>query len=124
MVKMQITLKPAEGEEIDTDFDLTVTASGGTPPFLFALSDQPFAAGSNDPVYSTQSLYAGLDATTYYYSIIDDLGCTSGDLTTIVGAEDAITADITSTDITCVPFPGSGNVWGNVKVDNITNTTG
>lgn len=103
---------------------IQLSASGGTPPFLFALSENPFAAGTNDPVYSTQSLYSGLDATTYYYSIIDDLGCTSGDLTKIVGAEAAIDAQVDPTNITCEPFPGSGNVWGNAKVSNITNTTG
>ncbi len=97
-------------------------AQGGTPPYQYAFSATPFSA-TNQPVYGDQAIFTGLDATTYYFGIKDDLGCTREDIQTIVGAEAAMEAVIEKADIQCDPAKG-GNVWGNMKVSNITNATG
>ncbi len=99
-----------------------LVANGGTPPYQYAFSDTPFSA-TNQPVYGDQSIFIGLDATTYYFAIKDELGCTKEDIQTIIGAEDPIEATIEKTDIQCDASNG-GNVWGNMKVSNITNATG
>ncbi|MBM1104879.1 T9SS type B sorting domain-containing protein [Aurantibacter crassamenti] len=91
-------------------------AHGGTPPFTYSFDGSPF---------SPQTLYNGLDATNYNYSVRDALGCEILNQVAIVGAEDAITADVTKTDISCNPVvPPGGNIWGNTKIDNIQNAAG
>jgi len=102
---------------------ITLGASGGTPPFEYAFSAAPFDPVSNAPVFSNQTLYNNLDATSYYYQVRDALGCVSVEQIEVIGAESAITADIEKTDISCDPVAG-GNVWGNMKVANIQNSTG
>ncbi len=97
-------------------------ANGGTPPYQYAFSTTPFTP-TNQPVFDNQAIFTGLDATTYYLAIKDDLGCTREDIETIIGAEDPIEATIEKTDIQCDPLKG-GNIWGNMKVRNITNATG
>lgn len=98
-------------------------ASGGTPPYQYAFSTTPFAT---TPVYGDQAIFNNLDATTYYFAIKDDLGCTIVNEQAIIGAESAIEAELDDvidvTDITCRPTGGTD--WGNVKIRNITNTTG
>ncbi|MRI02617.1 hypothetical protein GH721_18895, partial [Kriegella sp. EG-1] len=89
-------------------------AHGGTPPFTYSFDGSPFTA---------QTLYNGLDATTYNYSVRDALGCEILNQVAIVGAEAAITADIVKTDITCDPLNG-GTQWGNTNVSNVQNATG
>ncbi len=90
-------------------------AIGGTPPFTYSFDGSAF---------TTQTLYTGLDAITYNYTIRDALGCELADVQAIVGAEAAITADVTHTDITCNPPPGSGTGWGNTNITNVQNATG
>lgn len=89
-------------------------ANGGTPPFLYSFDGSAF---------TTKTLYTGLDATSYTYSIKDALGCELTDIQAIVGAEAAITADITKSDISCDPLNG-GTQWGNTNINNIQNATG
>ena len=102
---------------------ITLAAGGGTPPFEYAFSTAPFDPVSNAPVFSTRTIYNNLDATSYYYLVRDALGCVSAEQVEILGAESAIEAMIEKTDISCDPVAG-GNVWGNVKVSNIINSTG
>ncbi len=92
-----------------------LVAIGGTPPFTYSFDGSPFTA---------QTLYTGLDAITYNYTIRDALGCELTDVQAIVGAEAAITADVVKTDITCNPPPGSGTGWGNTNITNVQNATG
>lgn len=99
-----------------------LVATGGTPPYQYAFSTTPFDA-INLPVYGDQAIFNNLDATTYYFAIIDNLGCSIENQQAIIGAESAITADIEKTDISCDPVAG-GNIWGNIKVANIQNSTG
>ncbi|WP_298478938.1 T9SS type B sorting domain-containing protein [uncultured Maribacter sp.] len=87
-------------------------ASGGTPPFLYSF---------NGSAYTTQTVYTNLDAQAYTYGIKDALGCELTGLEVIVGAEAAITADITKTDITC---SGTKTEWGNTNITNVQNATG
>jgi len=95
---------------------IELVAQGGTPPFTYSFDGSPFTA---------QTLYTGLDATSYNYSIRDALGCEILDVVAIVGAEAAITADVSKTDISCNPVvPPGGNIWGNTKIENIQNATG
>lgn len=89
-------------------------AQGGTPPYLYSFNGSPF---------SNRTLYTDLDATSYNYSIRDALGCELIDQVAIVGAEDAITADVTHTDITCDPIAG-GTQWGNTNINNVQNAIG
>ena len=88
-------------------------AIGGTPPFTYSFDGSPF---------TTQTLYSGLNAQTYNYSIKDALGCELIDVQAVIGAEAAITADITATDISC--NPAGGNIWGNTNITNVQNATG
>ncbi|RKR15031.1 gliding motility-associated-like protein [Maribacter vaceletii] len=97
-------------------------ANGGTPPYQYAFSDTPFS-GTNPPVYGDQAIFPNLDATNYYFAIKDDLGCTKEDIEVLVHSEDPIIAEYEKTDVQCDPAKG-GNVWGNMKVKNITNATG
>ncbi len=90
-----------------------LAGQGGTPPFLYSFDGSAF---------TTKTLYTGLDATTYNYSITDALGCQI-DQTVTIGAEDAITADVTHTDITCDPVAG-GTQWGNTNINNVQNASG
>ncbi len=95
-----------------------LVAAGGTPPYQYSFDGSPFSA---------QTLYTDLDATSYNYSIRDALGCELTDVQVIIGAEDAITADITKTDITCDDGSGggsSGTKWGNTNINNVQNATG
>ncbi|MFK7811654.1 MAG: T9SS type B sorting domain-containing protein [Maribacter sp.] len=95
---------------------IELVAQGGTPPFSYSFNGSPF---------STQTLYTGLDAVSYTYSIRDALGCEIIDVVAVVGAEAAITADVSSTNISCNPVvPPGGNIWGNTKIENIQNATG
>ncbi|WP_298487946.1 T9SS type B sorting domain-containing protein [uncultured Maribacter sp.] len=87
-------------------------ASGGTPPYLYSF---------NGSAYSTQTVYTNLDAQAYNYGIKDALGCELTGLEVIVGAEAAITADVTKTDITC---SGTKTEWGNTNITNVQNATG
>ncbi|MEO9890947.1 SprB repeat-containing protein, partial [Aurantibacter sp.] len=89
-------------------------AHGGTPPFTYSFDGGAFTA---------QTLYNGLDATSYNYSVRDALGCEILNQVAIVGAEAAITADIVKTDISCDPLNG-GTQWGNTNVSNVQNATG
>ncbi len=87
-------------------------ASGGTPPYLYSF---------NGSAYSAQTVYTNLDAQAYNYGIKDALGCELTGLEVIVGAEAAITADVTKTDITC---SGTKTEWGNTNITNVQNATG
>ncbi len=91
-------------------------ANGGTPPYLYSFDGSPF---------TTKTLYTDLNAITYSYSIRDDLGCELSGAQATVGAEAAISADVVKTsDISCVPPPGSGTQWGNININNVQNATG
>ncbi len=90
-----------------------LVGTGGTPPFLYSFEGSSF---------TTKSLYTGLDATNYDYTVRDALGCEITKTITI-GAEDAITADVTYTDITCDPLNG-GTQWGNTNINNVQNASG
>ncbi|TMM59266.1 T9SS type B sorting domain-containing protein [Maribacter algarum] len=92
---------------------IELIANGGTPPYLYSFDGSPF---------TSKTIYSNLDATTYNYSIRDALGCELTGVQAIIGAESAITAEIEKTDIQCDPVAG-GNVWGNIKVKNIQNST-
>ncbi len=93
-----------------------LAATGGTPPFTYSFNGSPF---------TTQSLYTGLDAISYDYIIRDDLGCETAVQQVTIGAEAAITADVSDTDISCNPvIPPGGNIWGNTRVTNVQNATG
>ncbi len=95
---------------------IELVAQGGTPPFTYSFNGSPF---------TTQTLYPGLDAISYNYSVRDALGCEILDEVALVGAEAAITADVSHTNISCNPVvPPGGNIWGNTKVENIQNATG
>ena len=98
-------------------------AKGGTPPYKYAFSDTPFSA-TNQPVYNDQSIFANLDATQYYFAIKDELGCEKDDIVALVDSEDPIDFKIEQEHIKCDDSPGGGNIWGNIKVYDITNTTG
>ena len=101
---------------------IQLMGTGGTPPYQYAFSNTPFS-GTNPALYETKAVYNNLDATTYFFAIRDDLGCVIENEQAIIGAEMAITAEIEKTDITCDATNG-GNVWGNIKVSNILNSTG
>ena len=90
-----------------------LVGSGGTPPFLYSFDGSP---------YTTKTLYTELDATTYSFGIKDALGCELTGVQVVIGAEATITADVTSTDITCAAT--GGTQWGNTNVNNIQNATG
>lgn len=90
-----------------------LVAIGGTPPFTYSF---------NGSALTSQTLYTGLDAQNYNYTIRDALGCELTDVLAIIGAEAAITADVTSTDISC--NPAGGNIWGNTKINNVQNAQG
>ncbi|GAB5539389.1 MAG: hypothetical protein Salg2KO_14920 [Salibacteraceae bacterium] len=89
-------------------------ASGGTPPYLYSFDGSAFG---------TRTLYTDLDAQSYTYSVRDALGCELLDVAALVTSEDAITADVTHTDITCDPVAG-GTQWGNTNINNVQNATG
>ncbi|QCX02147.1 T9SS type B sorting domain-containing protein [Aggregatimonas sangjinii] len=90
-----------------------LVGQGGTPPFRYSFEGSTF---------TTKSLYTGLDATDYNYTVRDALGCEVNKTITI-GADDAITADVSHTDITCDPLNG-GTQWGNTNINNVQNATG
>lgn len=92
---------------------IELVAQGGTPPFTYSF---------NSSAFTSQTLYSGLDAVSYNYSIRDALGCEILDEVAIVGAEAAITADVSSTDISC--NPAGGNIWGKTTITNVQNATG
>ncbi len=95
---------------------IELIAQGGTPPFSYSFNGSPFTA---------QTLYTDLDAASYNYSIRDALGCEILDQVVIIGAQAAITADVSHTNISCNPVvPPGGNIWGNTKIENIQNATG
>ncbi|MDB4291994.1 T9SS type B sorting domain-containing protein [Maribacter sp.] len=93
---------------------IELSATGGTPPYSYSFDGSPF---------SNQTLYGNLNATDYNFSIRDALGCELIDIVATITAEDAITADVTWTDISCDAV-GGGTQWGNMNLNNVQNSTG
>lgn len=90
-----------------------LVAAGGTPPFLYSFEGSAF---------TTQTVYNNLDAQDYTFSVKDALGCEITDIIATVDAEDAITADVVETDITCAV--SGGTQWGNTNISNVQNADG
>ncbi|SDC78667.1 T9SS type B sorting domain-containing protein [Williamwhitmania taraxaci] len=74
----------------NSDGEIHVTYSGGTPPVTFTISP-------NVGAQLTSGNFTGLPADTYTVTATDANGCSAS---TVIGLSD-FTADITSTDVTC-----------------------
>jgi hypothetical protein len=62
----------------NSDGELDVTISGGTPPYYYSLSN-----GQNDVLYATNIIYTGLPAGTYTITVTDAALCTASGMTSL-----------------------------------------
>lgn len=87
------------------DGEITVTLSGGTPPFYYQ-----FSTGQNDVLYSNVITYTGLPAGTYSVIVTDGALCvTSG--STVISTPGAFTSlSISKTNSICTTTGGIINV--------------
>lgn len=90
-----------------SDGVITVNATGGAPPYLYALGNQSYQPGSQ---------FSGLNAGTYTVNVIDDNGCTASlDVTVPEGVTASIGTDGVAPTTLCpnqnfsVSFTRSGN---------------
>lgn len=62
----------------NSDGELDITISGGTPPYYYSLSN-----GQNDVLYATNIIYTGLPAGTYIITVTDAALCTTSGMTSL-----------------------------------------
>lgn len=78
-----------------TNGTVTITATGGTAPYLYQLAE----AGAG--AWNTGNTFSGLAATTYPVSVKDNTGCIRTIYITL-SQPAAFTANYTATDVTCL----------------------
>lgn len=112
------------------DGELTVTALGGTPPYVqYEWQD---AGGS---IISTLQTASGLCAGTYFVTATDTVGCSANDSITIIDPAAMTTTTSVSNSISCNGFcdgevtvtvaggtPGYTFMWSNGDVTNIADS--
>lgn len=94
-----------------TNGSVTVTASGGTAPYLYQLAE----AGAG--AWSSSNTFSGLAGATYPVSVRDNTGCTRTIYVT-VNQPAAFAVTYTATDVTC-----SGGSNGNISINTVGGTS-
>jgi len=94
-----------------TNGAVTVTASGGTAPYLYQLAE----AGAG--AWSSTNTFSGLAGMTYPVSVRDNTGCTKTIYITI-NQPAAFAVTYTATDVTC-----SGGSNGNISINTAGGTS-
>lgn len=80
----------------NSDGEIDVTISGGTPPYYYHLSD-----GQNDVLYGSNIVYNGLPAGTYSVTVTDAALCTTSGTTTILTPGSFTSVSVSSTNSVC-----------------------
>ncbi|EAR16602.1 T9SS type B sorting domain-containing protein [Robiginitalea biformata] len=82
----------------------------------------PYQVDFNGAGYSNQTVYSGLPAGTYNYTVRDDKGCTFTDSVTLTDPP-LFDASITVTDVSCSGAPGGGDIPGRIDISIISGGT-
>ena len=82
----------------------------------------PYQVDFDGMGYSNQTVYSGLPAGTYAYTVRDDKGCTFTDSVTLTDPP-LFDASITVTDVSCSGAPGGGDIPGRIDISIISGGT-